>query len=215
MDKLEYTTLDSKIGYTPIDTKTWKEFKIGDLFETNNEKAYTGASVKRENLIPGETPRVTVSNINNGITGYYEDIEDIEDTNYRVYNNFISVSFLGTVFYHPYSASVDMKVHVLPKLTNGRELTTGIGLFLVSAIKASIKRYTYANQISSKVIYDTYIKLPVTDASAASVQEGPLDFAYAKSWRTPAEPDWNYMEAFMKQINQQAQARLDEYKWVN
>ena len=193
----------------PINTKTWKEFKIGDLFETNNDKTYTGASVKRENLITGETPRVTVSNINNGITGYYA---DIEDTNYRVYNNFISVSFLGTVFYHPYSASVDMKVHVLPKVTNGRELTTGIGLFLVSAIKASIKRYTYANQISSKVIYDTYIKLPVKDASAASVQEGPLDFAYAKSWRTPAEPDWDYMEAFMEQINQQAQARLDEYK---
>ena len=186
--KLEYTTLDSKIGYTPVDTESWAEFKVGDLFETNNEKAYTGASVKRENLIPGETPRVTVSNVNNGITGYYE---DIEDTNYRVYNNFISVSFLGTVFYHPYSASVDMKVHVLPKLTNGRELTTGIGLFLVSAIKASIKRYTYANQISSKVIYDTYIQLPVDQTG---------------------QPDWNYMEAFMEQINQQAQARLDEYK---
>lgn len=172
----------------PIDTKTWKEFKISDLFETNNEKAYTGASVKRENLIPGETPRVTVSNINNGITGYYE---DIEDTNYRVYTNFISVSFLGTVFYHQYSASVDMKVHVLPKLTNGRDLTTGIGLFLVSAIKASITRYTYANQTSSKVIYDTYIKLPVDQTG---------------------QPDWDYMEAFMEQINQQAQARLDEYK---
>ena len=191
MGKLEYTTLDSKIGYTPVDTKSWAEFKIGDLFETNNEKAYTGASVKRENLIPGETPRVTVSNVNNGITGYYE---DIEDTNYRVYNNFISVSFLGTVFYHPYSASVDMKAHVLPKLTNGRELTTGIGLFLVSVIKASIKRYTYTNQISSKVIYDTYIQLPIDSTG---------------------QPDWEYMEAFMKQINQQAQARLDEYKWIN
>ena len=191
MGKLEYTTLDSKIGYTPVDIKSWAEFKIGDLFETNNEKAYTGASVKRENLIPGETPRVTVSNVNNGITWYYE---DIEDTNYRVYNNFISVSFLGTVFYHPYSASVDMKAHVLPKLTNGRELTTGIGLFLVSVIKASIKRYTYTNQISSKVIYDTYIQLPIDSTG---------------------QPDWEYMEAFMKQINQQAQARLDEYKWIN
>ena len=65
----------------PINTKTWKEFKIGDLFETNNDKTYTGASVKRENLITGETPRVTVSNINNGITGYYA---DIEDTNYQI-----------------------------------------------------------------------------------------------------------------------------------
>ena len=34
--KLEYTTLDSKIGYTPVDTKTWKEFKVGDLFDVEN-----------------------------------------------------------------------------------------------------------------------------------------------------------------------------------
>src|ERR1039458_4089989 len=126
---------------TTVDTSEWRDYQIGKIFKTidgANHQVPTGAYVPKGKLEEdGHTPRITVTEFNNGIVGYFdypgnaedaediedaedaediEDIEDIEDTkdaNYRTHSNFISVSFLGTVFYQQYEASLDMKVHCL------------------------------------------------------------------------------------------------------
>ena len=80
----------------------------------------TGSYIEKKKLFAGSIPRITVSGINNGIVGYYA--EDIDNKDYRIYENFICVSFLGTVFYQNGKASLDMKVHCLkPKENNLNE----------------------------------------------------------------------------------------------
>lgn len=162
-----------------IDTSNWRNYRIGDLFETikMGKQVPTGASVSQKQLKEnGSMPRITVTGINNGIIGFF-DYNGDASTNYRVYNNFISVSFLGTVFYHKGCASLDMKVHCL-KPTN-IVLNEYIGHFLVTAIKSSLRRSSYADQISSTVLPDLYIKLPA---------------------KADQQPDWEYMEQYMKGI---------------
>lgn len=173
-----------------IDIQQWGNFKVKDVFETNligkTLQVPTGAMVERKNLREGDIPRVTVSNFNNGITGYYA---DIDDSNYRVYENFISVSFLGTVFYQPSRASLDMKVHCL-KL-KGRSYNINIAEYLVTVVRNAIKNFMYADQLSSTVLPDLEIQLPVC-------QNG--------------EPDWEYMDTYMSEVLRESEASLENLK---
>lgn len=164
-----------------IDTSEWKEFRIKDLFETqkkgNKLQVPTGASVPVQDLLEdGATPRITVTGSNNGIFGFYDYCgKNIAD--YRVFNNFVSVSFLGTVFYQEGDATLDMKVHCLkPK---GITLNKYTGRFLVGAIRASLRESTYSDQISSSILPEMSIKLPATPDGA---------------------PDWAYMESYMANL---------------
>lgn len=164
-----------------INTTSWGEFKILDIFVTNKKgnkiQVPTGASVPAKDLIEGGTiPRITVSGINNGILGMF-DYSGNKPSCYRVFNNFISISFLGTVFYQEENATLDMKVHCLKPLHI--VLNKYTGQYLVGAIKASLRESSYADQISSTILPEMKIKLPV-DSSG--------------------NPDWEYMEQYMKNI---------------
>ena len=170
-----------------IDTTQWKEYSISDLFVTekvgNKIQVPTGSYIEKKLLKEGETPRITVTGVNNGISGYFEDLTS--DSNYRVYENFISVSFLGTVFYHPYKASLDMKVHSL-KLKS-KELNEYIGGYIVSVIKKSIQNNDYADQISSTVLPQLKIKLPID---------------------INGNPNFAYMEEYMKNLEIEVNSSL-------
>lgn len=162
-----------------IDTRQWKEFIIKDIFITEKQgkncQVPTGAYIEKKSLLDGNIPRITVMGTNNGICGYYAN--NIDDKNYRIYENFISVSFLGTVFYQKERASLDMKVHCLKPINI--ELNEYTGLFLVTAIGKSLKTSTYSDQISSKVLAGLSIKLPVDETG---------------------NPDFSYMESYMKNL---------------
>ena len=180
---------------TPVDTSNWGEFVVGELFETNGNKTYTGAGIPKNNLEAGSTPRITVTDKNNGIIGYFN---DTDNANYRVYENFISVSFLGTVFWHPYKASVDMKVHVLNK-PKGTELNEEQALFLVACIKKTIATFSYAEQLSASKLYDLTIKLPLKPSAVLSNY-------------TQEDIDWDYMDSFMQAIEEKAHERVASLK---
>lgn len=164
-----------------IDTSEWKEFRIKDLFETqkkgNKLQVPTGASVPVQDLLEdGATPRITVTGSNNGIFGFYDYCgKNIAD--YRVFNNFVSVSFLGTVFYQEGDATLDMKVHCLKP--QGITLNKYTGRFLVGAIRASLRESTYSDQISSSILPEMSIKLPSTPKG---------------------DPDWTYMQSYMANL---------------
>lgn len=125
-------------------------------------------------MLDGKTPRISATNTDNGILGYYK---DIDDKNYRVCENFISVSFLGTVFYHKCKASLDMKIHCL-KLKN-KELNRELAFYLTSIIRQTLKNTEYKDQISSTVLPDIKIKLPIDSRGT---------------------PDWNYMERYIEDL---------------
>lgn len=174
-----------------IDTSGWMEFQIKDIFEIklkgNKIQVPTGASIPMKDLVEnGSTPRITVTGVNNGICGTF-DYCGKKPSDYRVFNNFISVSFLGTVFYQENNASLDMKVHCLrPKEVILNRYT---GQFLVAAIKASLRESTYADQISSSILPEMTIKLPVA-----------MD----------GSPDWTYMEHYMLNLETTVSGSLVE-----
>lgn len=171
-----------------IDISEWENFSIPQIFYTEKKgktlQVPTGAMLSKRILEDGNTPRVTVSNFNNGITGYYM---DLDDKNYRTYENFISVSFLGTVFYQPNKASLDMKVHCLKPIEH--ELNIYTATFLVSVIRKTILNFEYKDQLSSSTLPLLSIKLPKDKKG---------------------NPNWEYMESYMKNIMKDTQSKLDK-----
>lgn len=148
-----------------LNSVKWKSFKISDVFKTipagKNLQVPTGCNVPKQDLKEnGKTPRITVTDLNNGVYSYYDYIGSKKE-NYRVYENFISVSFLGSIFYQESKASLDMKVHCL-KLKD-RELTLNLAVFLISCIKHSLQYSSYGDQISSTVLPSLEFMLPVND----------------------------------------------------
>ena len=148
-----------------------KDFLIRDLFDIS-----TGSLLKIKDVPDGSIPRISVRSDNNGILGYY-DTEGNPDARHA--ENFISVNFFGNAFYHPYRASLEMKVHCLT--LKACELTESLGLYLVTALNKVFAQqgYSYGEQLSSSDLktQDLKISLPVT---------------------TVAMPDWAALETLLK-----------------
>ena len=142
-----------------LDDVEWKDFKISDLFETfkgtNGVQTPTGSYISRDELIDSNIPRITARETNNGIDGYYHST----NKNFRVFKNFISVSFMGSAFYHSYEASLDMKVHAL--IPKNFDLTENIALFIIQSLKNNTKLFSYGNQLSSTDLPHQKILLPI------------------------------------------------------
>ena len=176
----------TKKKYEKMNISKWREFEIGDIFETEgNKRVPTGSYVKKETLYlnPGETPRITVKGTDNGIDGYYSEL--IEDPGYRIYENFISVTFLGDCFYHKGKASLDMKVHCLKPL--GVILNEYLGLFLTTTIKKELSIFNYGDQINSEDLKNIKIKLPSKED----------------------KPDWEHMEAYVRDLQEINRNKLE------
>ena len=176
--------------------ENWKVFRIDSIFDM-----FTGASISQDKFNVGSIPRITATDTNNGI-GLFT--ERLEDRNYRSFQNFISISFLGSVFYHNYEASLDMKIHGL-KIKN-RELNSNLAQFIIVCFKNSLPKVSYGNQLSSKDLLTKSILLPVDKNGT---------------------PDWTFMEEYVQvksnQINNTYQLprqheitdfrNLDEVEW--
>jgi hypothetical protein len=108
-------------------------------------------------LNKGYIPRISAKSDNNGIIGHF-DTENLEVA--RHFENFITVNFFGTdggIFYHPYKASVEMKVHTLkiPKIN----LDNYSGNFIASALKPTLKGFNYGSQLSSSKLKSLNFKI--------------------------------------------------------
>ncbi|EIM2919103.1 restriction endonuclease subunit S [Escherichia coli] len=151
----------------------WGEFRIGDLFDVN-----TGSLIPSGRLKPGKIKRVSAKSDQNGIIGEF-DTEFIDDA--RHYENFISVNFFGDAFYHPYCASVEMKVHVLTLKSSESGFNAKCGLYIASVINKSLKGiFNYGQQLSSSKLRDGeyFISLPVKNN----------------------EIDWEFMDNYIEEL---------------
>lgn len=169
-----------------LDDCNWKNYTIRDLFITKNnlgQQVPTGTYIQKKDLKPGTMPRITVTSQNNGIDGYYEYNDKMQ-----VSRNFISVSFLSTTFYHPYEASLDMKVHSLQ--LKDRPLNRFIAHFIISSLKESIADSSYGNQLSSTDIVRKTILLPAKDDGT---------------------PDYDFMEKYSQQLERDNRRHYREY----
>ena len=167
-----------------FDTSGWKEFKIGDIFDIQ-----TGSLLNSKELKNGDIKRISAKNENNGIIGSYDTLSISQA---RHCENFISVNFFGDTFYHPYMASVEMKVHIL-KLKNAN-FTQESGIFIASILKRYfVDKFGYSNQLSSSKLKNENftIKLPID-------KFGNLDF--------------EFMEKTINSTKSQMQNILNAYK---
>lgn len=176
--------------------ENWKVFKIASIFDM-----FTGASISQNKFNVGSIPRITATDMNNGI-GLFT--ERIEDRNFRSFQNFISVSFLGSIFYHNYEASLDMKIHGLK--IKDKELNPDLAQFLIVCLKNSLPKVSYGNQLSSKDLLTKSILLPVNEHGT---------------------PNWAFMEEYVQIKLKQVKAtyklpwphkitdyrELDEVEW--
>ncbi|PUD54388.1 restriction endonuclease subunit S [Helicobacter pylori] len=167
----------------------WGEFRLGDLFEI-----YTGSLLSQEDLAKGDIVRISVKSDNNGVYGHFDTLKNKKA---RHFENFISVNFFGNCFYHPYLASVEMKVHVL-KLKN-RTLTKRIGLFLANQLnKCFYGQFTYGTQLSSSKLKHNNFKIQLPLKPTAKTQ-------------TLEDIDFHFMEKFITELEQCRLAELQAY----
>ncbi len=166
----------------------WGEFKLGDLFEI-----YTGSLLSQEDLAKGDIIRISVKSDNNGVYGHFDTLKNKKA---RHFENFISVNFFGNCFYHPYLASVEMKVHVL-KLKN-RLLTRRVGLFLANQLnKCFYGQFTYGTQLSSSKLKHNNFKIQLPLKPTANAQ-------------TLEDIDFDFMEKFIAELEQCRLAELEQ-----
>lgn len=165
--------------------RSWQCFSVKNIFDI-----FTGALLNKEIVDEGNIPRITATDLNNGIALF---TSSISNKNFRTFSNFISISFLGSVFYQPYTVSLDMKIHgIRPKYI---ELNKYIAHFLIPLIKKFTFKYTYGYQLSNSVLESQKIMLPIDENG---------------------QPDWQFMEKFMRQIEQnKIQTLLKYYKSLN
>lgn len=165
----------------------WGEFLLKDLFEIS-----TGSLISSQKLKSGNCPRISVKNFDNGVYGMF-DTKNISDA--RHHKNFITVNFFGNAFYHPYEASIEMKVHAL-KLKN-KEFTSATGLFITSVINYSLKdKFSYGDQLSSSDLKNLNIKIKLP------TKNGEIDFEFMEKFITKLEAERiTELEAYLKENN--------------
>lgn len=158
----------------------WKEFNITELFDI-----VTGALISKEKIQSGRIPRITATDQNNGIAMF---TNDIDDSSFKTYSNFISVSFLGSVFYQKSKVSLDMKIHGL--ILKNYTLNSRIARFFIPLIKKFAIKYSYGNQLSTSVLKRQKMLVPVNERG---------------------QPNWDFMEEYIKQEQKQVAQKVIDY----
>lgn len=190
-----------------LNEKEWKAFPIDAEFcITERGNVPTGALVDNPSLKEGKNPRIRVTSQNNGINGF---TETSDDKNYRAYSNFVSMSFLGNAFYHPYTASLDMKVHCLQYTDT--ELNPDLGLFTVTMAARIASGTNYGNQLSSKDLATKQIMLPVDD-------KGKPDYDYMAQYSSKLRSTLlkryeNYISEQISNLEYREVPQLEDKKW--
>lgn len=156
-----------------LNTHLWKEFTIGDYFDVY----LSSGDLKIDDCEPGNIPLISSGSTNNGIVGYIDEKGDGKAQIFKA--NCITVDMFCNTFYQngDFYAVSHGRVNILcPKF----KCNLQIGLFICSIIKKEQFKYSYGRAVYSSEIARMIIKLPSTPDN---------------------EPDWNYMEQYIKSLN--------------
>ena len=153
----------------------WKEFRVGDLFDTSLSKD----DIQPKSIVEGDIPLISSSKTDNGIVAY---IQDDKATLQKA--GTITADMFGKVFYqsNPYHCVSHGRVNILtPKF----DINEYIGLFIASVIeRISNEKYTFDSICTGKKLAEDIISLPIT---------------------SDGQPDWDYMESYMKAVMEESE----------
>lgn len=159
-----------------IDTASWKDFVISKLF-----KITSPAPRKMSTYTEGDIPYVSSGAFNNGIVSYLTPKigESLEK------GNCITVSPLdGTSFYQENDFLGRGGAGSAISILRNDNLTELSALFICAIIKKTAYRYGYNDALTSDNLKKLVIKLPSQNNE---------------------QPDWKYMEDYMKNIMNEAE----------
>lgn len=133
-----------------------------------------GKRLTKSEMIAGDTPFIGASDSYNGVTAF------VGNENYSADEDFLSVSYNGSVcqcFYQPYRClcSDDVKRFHLKNRAGNKY----IYLFLADCIRQQKDKYNYGYKFNESRMRRQKIMLPVND---------------------DGEPDFEYMEAYVKNL---------------
>ena len=130
--------------------KEWGEFFLEDIGEIKS-----GKDITKVNMVKGNTPYVSSSSQNNGVSAY------VGNTNETLESNCISINRNGSIgyaFYHPYVALFSNDCRKFKIIKNKY-----ISLFISNQIKAQKEKYNYGYKMGTGRIKRQKILLPITD----------------------------------------------------
>ena len=159
-----------------IDTTDWKEFHLKDLFIFEQIKG----DIQAPKVNEGEFPLVSSGIINNGICKYIEK----QPTSTLFDENKLTVDMFGKVFFQTqkFYSVAHARVNVLTPIDTLNRYT---GLFIASILEeVTLPKYQFNDMCSQKALKNEKIKLP----------------SRYNSIKKSYEPNWEYMENYMKNI---------------
>lgn len=161
-----------------VDISNWGDFRVKDLFDTIvRAKRRTITSYSE-----GDTPYVTNSTYNNGISAYVSPKDDCDiERGHCITVNTVD----GSTFWQERDFLANSSGNGLLKLYRDG-LGESAALFLCAAIKVSLNP-TYAVMLTTDVVKELIIKLPQTASGA---------------------PDWEYMALTMETLLARQEANL-------
>jgi type I restriction enzyme M protein len=163
LDKLEYKKIDS------LRDKEWREFSIGEEFSIESTKS----GIDKNKLVEGvgDTPYITRSDCNNGISLF------VSDTQLDKYSMDLSgVITIGldtqTVFFQPRAFFTGQNIQVL----NHASLNRWTGFFLLPLLKNQMEKFNWGgNGATLSRLKKTRIMLPVD-------KKGSSDYKYMEQY---------------------------------
>lgn len=180
--KLSFEKLKTMGKKKKIDVSEWGEFKVGELF-----KLERGKCSKTTGLNDGNVPYVGCTNVNNGVMAFY----DVET---ETISKGHCICFIGNG-----NGSAGQQIYreddflcSTGNVCGYREnLTPNIAHFIVSVMDSQQKatnKFSHANGRTLEKLSQQVIKLPITSSG---------------------EPDWEYMENYIKTVEIKASQTLD------
>lgn len=174
-----------------IDTSKWKLFRIGDLFYKLDLKIKKDNFDKRQDTSTEKTdefslPLINAKDGNNGIM-YYGRPTDFESADLCldiVQNGAIAT---GNVYAQINSVGILWDAYLIKPFAP----LNGYSLLFISGILQKVLKslYSYDDKAIWDKVKDNYILLPVNDND---------------------QPNWTYMEQYMKTIEEQVQVFIDK-----
>lgn len=175
-------------------SKHYVEFKVGELFRLKSTSS--GIDGNKLNTTEGEIPYVTRSVNENGIKQYVTD-EQIARKN-QDKGNVITIGLdTQTAYYQPVSFFTGQNVHIL----DHEKMSQKLAMYLIPQLIKIMKKYSWGgNGATLGRLREDTITLPITDASVDT--DSP-------------EPDWEYMENYIKEIEQKYLETVEQYNRRN
>lgn len=162
----------------------WQWFEIGNIFPTIYKAVAHNAQdlIVTSNTSVDNIPHVTRTDVNNGV----KDFVQLETSFKKERGNAITIGdTTATIFYQERDFICGDHMVIL----RSQKLNKYNSLFLTTIMNLERPRYNYGRAFKKDTIAATKIKLP-------AINTGKKD----KSGKTIYEPDWQYMEDYIKSL---------------